>query len=66
MSRLCCTTSPREFESFGTLSDLLECEPVGCEQILHRGSQLMCLGGTSSSFRPYLFHTVFLNGDYVL
>lgn len=22
---------PREFESFGTLSDLLECEPVYCD-----------------------------------
>jgi hypothetical protein len=57
---------PRDFESFSTLPDLPECEPVCCEQILHRGSQSMCLGGTSHRLMPHLFHTVFLDGDYVL
>lgn len=57
---------PRDFESFSTLSDVLECEPVCCEHILHRGSQSMCLGRTSFRPMPHLFHTGFLDGDDVL
>ena len=57
---------PREFESFSTLSDLLESEPICCEHILHRGSQPMCLRGTSCRLMPHPFHTVFLLGNDVL
>lgn len=56
-------TGPREFQSFSTLPDLLECEPIRHEHILHRGSQSTCLGGTSYRPIPHLFHTVFLDGD---
>ncbi len=57
---------PREFECCSTLSDLPEGEPVCCEHIRHRGSQSTCLRGTSYRLMPHPFHTVFLDGDYVL